>query len=413
MSTIQHRLMVDRRRVLQGAVLAAAAVPLAACGGSGGSKDSATIKIVDYYADEPDNGIFQRTLEECAAKVGVTIERESLNGTGLIQKVLQMSSSKSLPDLLMLDNPDLQQIAATGALAPLSDFGIGADGFIEGFVSAGTYKGSLYGMGPCANTIGLYYDQDRLSAAGVAVPTTWDELKTAAKTLTSGDTYGIAFCAAASYEGAWQFLPFFWSNGAEETDIASPAAAGALQLWVDLVNEGSASSGVLNWGQGDVGEQFTSGKAAMVINGPWQTITFDESDVNWAVAEIPVPKAGDALIAPLGGEVWTIPQTGDGDRQAKAAELLSELLSASRQLSLNTERYTIPTDSQVDADYLAGLPQMASLVESVNNGRARTAQLGEAWPKTAEALYNAVQSALTGKASPQVALETAKADYLS
>ena len=51
MSTIQHRLMVDRRRVLQGAVLAAAAVPLAACGGSGGSKDSATIKIVDYYAD--------------------------------------------------------------------------------------------------------------------------------------------------------------------------------------------------------------------------------------------------------------------------------------------------------------------------------------------------------------------------
>ena len=169
----------------------------------------------------------------------------------------------------------------------------------------------------------------------------------------------------------------------------------------------------MNWGQGDVGEQFTSGKAAMVINGPWQTITFDQSDINWAVAEIPVPKAGDTLIAPLGGEVWTVPQTGNKDRQAKAAELLTELLSASRQLSLNTERYTIPTDSQDDADYLKELPQMSSLVESVNNGRARTAKLGEAWPKTAEALYNAIQSALTGKASPQAALETAKADYLS
>ena len=308
MSTIQHRLMVDRRRILQGAALAAAALPLAACGKSGGSTaDSSTIKILDYYADDPDNGIFQKVLEECAAKVGVTVERESVNGTGLIQKVLQMSSSKTLPDLLMLDNPDLQQIAATGALAPLSDFGIAAEGFIEGFVSAGTYQDKLYGMGPCANTIGLYYNQDMLSAAGVSVPTTWDELKTAAKTLTSGDTYGIAFCAAASYEGSWQFLPFFWSNGAEETDIASAAAAGALQLWVDLVKEGSASSGVLNWGQGDVGEQFTSGKAAMVINGPWQTITFDKSDINWAVAEIPVPKAGDTLVAPLGGEVWTVP----------------------------------------------------------------------------------------------------------
>lgn len=37
----------------------------------------------------------------------------------------------------------------------------------------------------------------------------------------------------------------------------------------------------------------------------------------------------------------------------------------------------------------------------------------EAWPKTAEALYNAIQSALTGKATAQAALETAKADYLS
>ena len=309
MSTIQHRLMINRRRILQGAALVAAALPLAACGKSGGSGDSSTIKILDYYADEPDNGIFQRVLEECASKVGVTVERESVNGTGLIQKVLQMSSSKTLPDLLMLDNPDLQQIAATGALAPLADFGIGAEGFNQGFVSAGTYQDRLYGMGPCANTIGLYYNKDKLSAAGVSVPTTWDELRAAAKTLTSGDTYGIAFCAAASYEGSWQFLPFFWSNGAEETDIASAAAAGALQLWVDLVKEGSASSGVLNWGQGDVGEQFTSGKAAMVINGPWQTITFDKSDISWAVAEIPVPKAGGTLVAPLGGEVWTVPQT--------------------------------------------------------------------------------------------------------
>ena len=82
MSTIQHRLMVDRRRILQGAALAAAALPLAACGKSGGSTaDSSTIKILDYYADDPDNGIFQKVLEECAAKVGVPVERESVNGT--------------------------------------------------------------------------------------------------------------------------------------------------------------------------------------------------------------------------------------------------------------------------------------------------------------------------------------------
>ena len=406
--------MIRRRRVLQGAALAAAALPLAACGssGSGSSGEVTSIKVLDYYGDEPDKTIFAKTLEAAAGKAGVVIERESVNGTGLIQKVLQMSSSRTLPDLLMLDNPDLQQIAATGALAPLSAFGFSSDGFIDGFIGAGTYEGELYGMGPCANTLGLYYDQDALSQAGLPVPTTWDELRSTARALTSGDRYGLALCAKASYEGAWQFLPFFWSAGADETDIATPEAASALQLWVDLVQDGSASQSVLNWGQGEVGEQFTSGKAAMVIDGPWLTTTFDDSSVNWAVAEIPVPSSGMTPVAPLGGELWTIPLTGDQARQAKAMEVLTELLSDQTLLSLNTERYTIPTKASVDADYTAALPQMESLVNAVNNGRARTAKLGEGWPKTAEALYTAVQSALTGQAEPLAALETAKRDLL-
>jgi multiple sugar transport system substrate-binding protein len=29
----------------------------------------------------------------------------------------------------MLDNPDVQQIASTGALAPISDFSLSADGY--------------------------------------------------------------------------------------------------------------------------------------------------------------------------------------------------------------------------------------------------------------------------------------------
>lgn len=410
------RTALTRRQVLQASALSAIALPLAACGGSGGSGSSGevtSLKILDYYADEPDKTVFQDALEAAAEKVGVTIEREAVAGTSLIQKVLQMSSSKTLPDLLMIDNPDLQQIAATGALAPLTSFGITTDGFIDGFVGAGTYEDEFYGMGPCANTLGLYYNVDLLEAAGVAVPTTWDELKAAAKTLTTGDAYGIAFCAKASYEGSWQFLPFFWSSGADETDIATPEAASALQLLVDLVNEGSASQSVLNWGQTEVGEQFTAGKAAMCINGPWMTSTFNDSGVNWAVAQIPAPAAGDTSVSPLGGELWTIPETGDEARQKKAAELLTILLGDESVLDLNVTRFTMPARPSVNEDYLAAQPDQESLVTAVGNGRARTAKLGEAWPKTAEALYNAVQSALTGKAEPLAALETAKADFVS
>src|SRR5262249_17608799 len=162
--------------------------------------------------------------------------------------------------VLMLDNPDIQQIAATGALSPLSDFGINADGFAAGPVAAATYQGKLYALQPGANTIAIFYNKDILAAAGVQPPKTWDELKAAAKKLTKGGQYGFAFNATADYEGAWQFLPPMWTNGGDETSLKSPEVAGALQLWKDLVDDGSASKSVVNWSQGDVNDQFIAKK---------------------------------------------------------------------------------------------------------------------------------------------------------
>lgn len=79
MSATMPMTSIARRRLLQGTALALAAVPLAACGGGGGTKSSSgdvtTLKILDYDADDPDNGIFAEALEAAAKKVGVTIER--------------------------------------------------------------------------------------------------------------------------------------------------------------------------------------------------------------------------------------------------------------------------------------------------------------------------------------------------
>src|SRR4051795_6068455 len=240
------------------AVIAAVALPLAvaACGGGGGdSSTSAEVKslrVLDYYNNEPDKSIYTKVLNACGKANGVTIQRETVPGASLIQKVLQQSSSRTLPDVLMLDNPDLQQIAATGALTPLDTLGLSANGYAQGVVDASTYKGKLYGLQPITNTIGLFYNKDILAKAGVKSPRTWEELKNAGKKLTSGSQYGLAFSAPANYEGTWQFLPFMWSNGGDEKNIATPQTEQALQLWVDLMNnDKSVSKSALNWTQAD------------------------------------------------------------------------------------------------------------------------------------------------------------------
>ena len=265
---------MNRRTIGVIAALAVTPLVLAACGGGGGDEGSDgavdSLRILDYYGNEPDHSLVGTALDNCAAELGVTIERESVPGKDLIAKVLQQASSKTLPDVLMIDNPDVQQIAATGGLSPLSDYDVDTSGFAQGFLDAGTYDGEVYGIGPTANTIGLFYNVDVLAAAGIEPPTTWDELKEAALALTSGDQYGVAFSAPNNYEGTWQFLPFMWSNGGTETDLTTPEVAEALQLWTDLVESGAASKGVINWSQGDVNDQFIAGKAAMMVNGPWQ-----------------------------------------------------------------------------------------------------------------------------------------------
>jgi multiple sugar transport system substrate-binding protein len=405
-----------RPRRAQAMLASILTVPLAlgACGGGsdGGSSSgggSSTLRVLDYYNDEPAKTVWQKAIEACGQQAGVTIQRETVPGASLIQKVLQQASSKTLPDILMLDNPDLQQIAQSGALVPLNDLGLKADGYAEGVVSASTYEGKLYGLQPITNTIALFYNKDLLAKASLTPPKTWEELRISAKKLTAGGTYGMAFSAPANFEGTWQFLPFMWSNGGDEKNIATPETAQAVQLWVDLMNDGSVSKSALNWTQADVNEQFRAGKAAMMVNGPWQFPTLDQDkSLKYEVVQIPAPAAGKPVVAPLGGETWAVPQTGNKDRQAKAAKVIACLNSDENQVSIAKDSQTIPTKTALLANFSTSNPNMAGFVDQIPTARARTGELGADWPKAATKIYTALQAALTGQATPAKALEQAQ-----
>ncbi|NEA57442.1 sugar ABC transporter substrate-binding protein [Streptomyces sp. SID13666] len=383
------------------------------CGGGTGA-GSATGKVtsitaLDYYTDATEHAQWGERLTACGRTAGVTVEQRSVPGASLIPKVLQQASSRTLPDLLMLDNPDLQQIAQSGALTPLDQYGIDSSGFTKGILSAGTYQGKVYGLAPTVSTIALFYNKDMLSQAGVAVPTTWDELKVAATKLTGPGRYGMAVDANATFEGTWQFLPFLWSNGGDEKHLDTPQAAQALQLWVDLVKSGSMSKSVLNWTQADVHDQFVAGKAAMMVNGPWRISALNQAkNLHWGVAPIPVRQNGQTLVTPLGGEVWTVPQTASKARQEKAAHVLACLNDSTHMLALAKQNFTVPSRTPVASQFAEQVPSMAAFATSVERARDRTGELNVKWPKAAAAIYTAIQSALTGEQTPEEALKHAQ-----
>ncbi len=396
---------MNRSRMISlGATAGLAALALTACAG-GGSSDSGDIALtLTDTMSENSAPIYDEIYQACAAEIGVTVTSNHVAGSGLIATVLQQASSKTLPDVLMLDNPDVQQIAASGALSPLADHGITGEGFPEGVLSAGTYEGDLYGIAPIVNSLGLFYNVDMLAEAGIEPPTTWDELSAAAAALTADGRYGIAFSAANSFEGTWQFLPFLWSNGADEDDLTSDEAAEALAFVDSLVADGSASASVVGWSQNDVNDQFIAGKAAMMINGPWNMPSLTAAEgLNFDSVPIPVPNAGDAVVAPLGGETFTIPQTGDKDRMAAAGKLVACVIEGENQLAMATRRGAVPSDSAMAEQAATENPLVAAFAETVQTARSRTALLGEDWPAAATQIYTAVQLALTDKSTPEEA----------
>ena len=392
------------------AVAAAALLPLSltACsgsggGGGGGGGDASTLTIEDYYLAN-----FNPIYQTCAKQVGAKVKINHVAGAGLIAKVLQQASSKTLPDVLMLDNPDVQQIAASGALSPLSDYGLSAKGLVPAVTAANSYKGDLYGLEPVTNSIALYYNKKLLSDAKVTPPKTWDELRAAAKKLTKGKTYGFAMSNINTYEGSWQFLPFFWSNGGDEKNIDSAAAAQALQFDLDLQTDGSMSKSSINWAQLDVNNQFVAGKAAMMINGPWQLPALKAAK-GLEFDSVPIPtRTGEATVAPLGGEAFTVPQTGNKDRMKLAGKFVGCLASSKMQTQIAALSGNVPTNMAVADEWAKTHPDVASFVTTVKTARARTGELGPDWPKAATKIYTAVQSALTGKAAPAAALKQAQ-----
>ncbi len=410
--------MINKRLAAMAALVTLAPLTQTACGGSGsggesgGSEEtSATVDsltVLDYYTDDPGHTLIGDQLSKCGTSIGVAkVDHQSVPGPTLIQKVLQQASSQSLPDVLMLDNPEIQQIAETGALAPLDDFGITADGYAPGPVSAATYEDKLYGLQPGANTIAIFYRKDVLAKAGVKPPTTWDELRAAAKKLTSGKQYGFAFNATADYEGAWQFLPPMWTNGGDETDLSSPQVAEALQFYKDLVDDGSASKSVVNWKQSDVNDQFIAGKAAMMLNGPWQIPALTKAKVDFGVVPFPVKTAGQTSVAPLGGEAWTVPMTGDEAKMKKAAELVSCMNTDDNQMLRAKQGGIVPTKLALADSFKKEVPSMASFADAVADARARTGKLGSKWPDTAKTIYTGLQLVLTDQAAPAEAMAKA------
>src|SRR3954471_12467068 len=192
---------LTRRRFLGAAGVAAAAgiAPgLAACGGGdsggstsgggggGGGGGKVTLTWWDYFNETNEQAVKDRIAAYQKANPNVTIKRTAVPFAQLKQKLLQGATAGELPDIVVIDNPDHSSFAALGVLADVTEqvkqWGQ-ADKYFEGPMKSTIYQGRNYGLPDNSNCLALWANTDLLDKAGVAVPSTFDELKAAAAEL--------------------------------------------------------------------------------------------------------------------------------------------------------------------------------------------------------------------------------------
>ncbi|MEV0531016.1 extracellular solute-binding protein [Kitasatospora sp. NPDC050463] len=404
-------------RRLIAAVLTVAAVTAGATacssgagGGSTKSADSGTYTVWDPYPQFDKDSAWAKLLDDCGSKAGVKIKRTAFDTGDLTNKVLLAAQQDNSADVLVVDNPVVSTLAEAGVLTTTDDNKLDTSKVNRNLLAAGQAGGKTYGTPIGANTLALYYNKAVLREAGVDVSSVkdWASLTAALAKVKAAGKKGVTFSAIGTEEGSFQFLPWFWGSGAELTALDSDQAVSAVSLWKNWLDKGYAPNSVINNTQTTSWQEFAGGNYAFAENGTWQLANAEKTGFEYGV--IPVPaSSGGAAAAPTGGEFVTVPVQGDTGRYATSQKLVACLSDGQNLLVTDTALSYVAPTTEVQGAQVTADAKLKPWVDAVQAAKGRTSDdLGTKYPKISEQLWKAVQSALSGSASPKDALHSAQ-----
>ncbi len=308
-----------RRTLIGGAAVACAAV-LAACGGSstttpsattdtsGGASTSAPAPVtLTLWHNYGDNGSGKATHDLVAgymkAHPNVTIKVVSQPADNYFALLQAAAVSKTGPDMAVMWSglftlkyksylQNLKGLVPDATLATVKGTEWTSDGFDK---ANGAY------VMPFQTQFYIgFYNKDAFAKAGVAaVPTTWDELFAACGKLKSAGYTPIVYGNGGQALGAvfypWEDASYILGGAfslAQWKDVYSgtvawnsPAMTAAFTKWTQMYSKGCTNQDVLT--KTNNIDDFTSGKAAMIVDGTWDSQLFTDKLKTSVAAFVP------------------------------------------------------------------------------------------------------------------------------
>ena len=286
------------KKIIALLLVLAMALSLAACGNKPVAEDDGTATVTMIAAQYGNETAawwadFEAKFEAANENIDLVVDVVSWNDIYTV--VNTRIANGEAPDLLNIDG--FADYQADGLLLPASEW-VSEETyakFFPSFLDQSVVDGVVWAVPDLASARALYYNADILAAAGVEVPTTWDELKAACEAIKAYDAsiypWGVDM---TTDEGQACFAYYAWNNGGDFTDangnwvLNSAENAEAVEFIVSLVKEGLTNSDPTTETRYDLQEMFAAGKVAMMI-GPNQISKYCEANggINYGVASLP------------------------------------------------------------------------------------------------------------------------------
>ena len=246
---------------------------------------------------------FEKDFEAANANIDLVVDVVSWNDIYTV--VNTRIANGEAPDLLNIDG--FADYQADGLLLPASDW-VSEETyakFFPSFLDQSVVDGVVWAVPDLASARALYYNADILAAAGVEVPTTWEELKAACAAIKAYDAeiypWGVDM---TTDEGQACFAYYAWNNAGGFVDaegnwnLNSAENVEAVEFIVSMVKEGLTNTDPTTETRYDLQEMFASGKVAMMV-GPNQISKYCEANggINYGIASLPTngDKAGASV----------------------------------------------------------------------------------------------------------------------
>ncbi|MBO1512502.1 ABC transporter substrate-binding protein [Metabacillus bambusae] len=252
------------------------------------------------------------------------------------------------PDVFYLDAFEAPALIETGVIQPLDEYvteEFDVKDFEKPLLEAFQVDGKTYGFPKDYSTLALFYNKKMLDEAGIEVPTTIEDFREAAKTLTKNDKYGFGV--------APELARMYWlaqSNGGDvvkddKANFASKEVVDGLQPIIEMHNVDKSAVEPKEVGVTWGGEIFGQEKAAMVIEGNWAIPFLADTfpDVEYGTAELPTVNGKKSTMA------YTVAYVMNAATEKKEAswELLSYLTGKEGMETWTSKGYALPTRKSV------------------------------------------------------------------